>query len=225
MEKRIIEKNFNAIAEIYDSQRRALIPCFESFYETIVEAIPPINAPKILDIGAGTGLLSHLILNRFDNAQFTLIDISADMLSQARERFGDNDNFTYIEADYSSYSFTKPYDIVVSSLSIHHLTDEEKAKLYKCIYTQLNNGGIFINGDQFLSRTIKGELRNMEWWRHKIEATELSPTDIVQWEKRVAMDIPATVEQNIIWFESAGFTEVELLFKMYNFGVIAGKKE
>lgn len=225
MEKREIEEKFDAIANHYDSQRRALIPCFDSFYRTIVEAIPYRKSPRILDIGAGTGLLTHFILDRFPDALCTLIDISGDMLAQAKERFQNSSHISYIEADYSSFCFTESYDIVVSTLSIHHLRDDEKEKLYQTVYTVLHKGGIFINGDQFLGRSSSSEERNLAWWRQKITETSLSKEEIANWEERVAMDIPATVEQNLTWLDSAGFTNVDLLYKMYNFGIITGTKE
>lgn len=224
MKKEDIEQKFSAIAETYDSQRKALIPCFEQFYNTIVEALPSGEKLKILDIGAGTGLLSHLVLEKHRDAELTLIDISGSMLQKAKERFGGYSPVSYIEADYATYSFTEKYDIVISSLSIHHLIDSEKEKLYKTIYTVLNNGGIFVNGDQFHARTPQREKENQQWWKRKIEATGISPKEIDKWEQRVKMDIPATVDKNIEWFEQAGFTEVELLFKMYNFGVITGRR-
>lgn len=87
--------------------------------------------PKILDIGAGTGLLSAFLMERYPDASFTLIDISEKMLDVAKDRFKGNSNVKYIVADYSKYSFVEKYDMVVSALSIHHLEDEEKQKLYK----------------------------------------------------------------------------------------------
>ena len=56
-----IEKQFNLIAEEYDSNRRKFIPCFDDFYKNTTEFIASnIEEPKqIVDLGAGTGLLTY----------------------------------------------------------------------------------------------------------------------------------------------------------------------
>ncbi len=48
------------------------------------------------------------------------------MLNNARERFDGQSNFNYIHGDYLKADFDDSFDIVVSSLSIHHLEDNEK---------------------------------------------------------------------------------------------------
>jgi len=83
-----IEYKFNKYDSNYDESRKQLIPCFSEFYGTVVKIIPFKHSENfsILDIGAGTGLLTELIANKFSKAQITLVDISAEMLSIAQER-------------------------------------------------------------------------------------------------------------------------------------------
>lgn len=40
------------------------------------------------------------------------------------------------------------FDAVISSLSIHHLDDIDKRKLFTRIYDSLPNGGLFVNYDR-----------------------------------------------------------------------------
>jgi len=122
-----IKRKFDEISKKYDEQRKKFIPCFDDFYRVSVSvASANMENPKILDMGAGTGLLSAFLMERYPDASFTLIDISEKMLDVAKERFRGNSNVKYIVADYSRYSFVEDYDMVVSALSIHHLEDEEK---------------------------------------------------------------------------------------------------
>lgn len=55
-----IYQQFNRIAEEYDVNRRKFIPCFDEFYkETTAFIARCIGKPmRILDLGAGTGLLT-----------------------------------------------------------------------------------------------------------------------------------------------------------------------
>ena len=56
-----IEEQFNLIAQEYDGNRRKFIPCFDDFYESTTKLIVAnIDTPRrVLDLGAGTGLLSY----------------------------------------------------------------------------------------------------------------------------------------------------------------------
>ncbi|OHD08424.1 MAG: methyltransferase [Spirochaetes bacterium GWD1_27_9] len=221
----IIEEKFNKIANNYDSQRKLLIPCFDDFYNIIKEICHSTKEnPKILDIGAGTGLLSKIILEKYPNAILTLIDISEKMLNIAKERFVNNQNINYIVCDYTKYEFKEKYDIVISSLSIHHLENKEKRKLYKKIYEILNNDGIFVNGDQFLSPYKENEEFCKKIWFEKIEKTNLTEEDKKGAYDRMKMDKPATIDENLKYLKKAGFKNTDLFYKYYVFGIIYGKK-
>ncbi len=221
-----IKNAFNKVAEYYDMQRRSLIPCFDDFYGTIQKlAISTDGNPEILDIGAGTVLVSEFLIKKFPLSKFTLIDLSDEMLSIAKLRFKEHSNFKYIIADYFKFQFTESYDIIVSGLSIHHLEDYEKKALYNKIYSLLSHGGIFINGDQFLSRSLNGEYNYQKAWKEKIENSDLSEDEKKGAYQRMLFDKPATVDNNLKWLEDAGFSDADIYYKYYNFGVISAVKK
>lgn len=220
-----IASAFNEIAAKYDQQRRFLIPCYDDFYKMIVElAVSHLPNPKILDIGAGTGLLTSFLIPKFPDADYTLIDFSDEMLNIARQRFQGMNNITYITADYKGFVASEQYDIIVSALSIHHLTHAEKSSLYKGIFKSLRTGGVFINGDQFLARTQETEEWYHKLWVDKIESTSLGEKEKQAAYERMKLDIPATVEDNLLWLEEAGFANSDLFYKYHCFGVIRGLK-
>jgi tRNA (cmo5U34)-methyltransferase len=224
--KEQVIKQFNKIAQSYDSERRSLIPCFDDFYNIIVE-LAEIKNPqiKILDIGAGTGLLTQFLLLKYPDAEYTLIDISDEMMAMAKKRFHGNNNIKYLIHDYVEYEFTEKFNLVVSSLSIHHLTDEEKEKLYKNIYSYLDDDGIFINGDQFLSQSARNEKLILDKWISKIESTILTEERKAGAYNRMKLDKTATVQRNLEWLEQAGFSDIDIFYKYYNFGIIYGRKK
>ena len=83
-----IQNQFNAVSEKYDRQRRFLIPCFDDFYGTALALSENVPAVKsILDVGAGTGLMSAFFHEKYPEAKITLVDISKEMLKKAEERF------------------------------------------------------------------------------------------------------------------------------------------
>ncbi len=220
-----IQKKFDEISKKYDQQRKKFIPCFDDFYRVSVSmASVNMENPKILDIGAGTGLLSAFLMERYPDASFTLIDISKKMLDVAKDRFKGNSNVKYIVADYSKYSFVEKYDMVVSALSIHHLEDEEKQKLYKKSYSLLEQNGIIINADQVHEETSFIETLNKKIWKHYIENSGLSEEEILAGYERTKLDKDSTLDQQINWLKEAGFCDVSCIYKFYQFAVMFGRK-
>jgi len=216
---------FDEIATKYDQQRRSLIPCYDDFYKLMVVLSETKAAqPKILDIGAGTGLLTNFLMTKFPNASYILIDIADEMLNVARQRFQRLSNVSYITSDYKDFVEPSGYDIIVSTLSIHHLTDLEKKKLYLGIFKSLKKGGVFVNGDQFLARTPETEQWHQSLWKGKIENTSLTEQEKQAAYERMKLDIPSTVDDNLKWMEEAGFANVDLFYKYLVFGIIRGMK-
>ena len=123
-----IEKQFNMIAEEYDGNRRKFIPCFDDFYEgTTKFIVSNINIPKrIIDLGAGTGLLTYFWYQQCPDSEYVLVDIADEMLNVARKRFNSIGNISYQVMNYIDKLPDTTYDTVISALSIHHLEDEDK---------------------------------------------------------------------------------------------------
>ena len=220
-----LKRIFNDNASQYDMQREKLIPCFNDFY-SIAVSIAETNSeePSILDIGAGTGLLTSFILEKIPNAKLTLIDISEKMIEEAKSRLKDRPNITYIVDDYTKYQFDKKYEIVMSSLSIHHLTNQQKRQLYENIYSILNKNGVFINADQVLGSTPFIENLYKRVWKFKVENSGLSKDELHAAYERVKLDKMDVLEDQLNWLKEIGFLDVDCVYKYYNFVVMFGRK-
>jgi tRNA (cmo5U34)-methyltransferase len=222
----ILKTKFNKGAKSYDRQRTIVIPNLDQLYNIIADlADSNIAAPRILDLGAGTGLLTENIFNKYSRGYFTLIDISEEMLDIARKRFKDNLNFKYILGDYLKTDIGDSFDIIVSSLSIHHLEDNDKRIIYSKVYELLNDDGIFLNADQVLAPSSENEYIYQKNWWEKIETGNLNQDEKDVIIDRMKHDKPATLENNIIWLKNIGFTNVDVFYKYYNFCVLYAKKK
>lgn len=216
---------FNEIALDYDRQRQMLIPCFDDFYSIAAAAAASAKvSPHILDIGAGTGLFSAFMLEKYPGAHLTLIDISDKMLEVAQSRFERHPKVAYVADDYTKHEFSGSFDIVVSSLSIHHLSDIEKKELYRKAYALLNPGGVFVNADQVLGSTPYLETLYKDDWKMKVEASGLPREARSAAYERTKLDKMAPLDAQLGWLTEAGFADVDCIYKYYNFVVMFGRK-
>ncbi|MBD1924424.1 class I SAM-dependent methyltransferase [Microcoleus sp. FACHB-831] len=222
-----IQQAFNAAAADYDKLRRTLIPCFDDFYRTAVEVIPSErNAPlKVLDLGAGTGLYSGMVQAVFPNAEFTLIDLATEMLEKAIARFSHMGKYPKILIDdYLETDLESDYDLVISGLSIHHLSDPDKQRLYQRIYHTLTPGGMFVNAEQVLGKTPHLEKQYRQQWLDSIRALGISEEDLSAALKRMEYDRMAPLGSQLDWLEAAGFQDVDCWYKNFSFAVFGGRR-
>jgi len=225
MSNKTLKEKFDENADKYDKIRKLIIPCFDDLYNiTRNLANSKREDPKILDLGAGTGLLTKYLLEKYPQGEFTLVDISEEMLKIAKHRFMGLNNFKYIAEDYLAYNFDNSFDMIISSLSIHHLEDENKKKLYKKVYDSLNHEGIFLNADQVIGPTPDVDKSYHENWMQKIEENNFKGPEKDTAMERMKFDNPATLEDNLKWLNDCGFKDVDVYYKYYNFCIFYGKK-
>jgi tRNA (cmo5U34)-methyltransferase len=218
---------FDASAGRYDRLRRQLIPCFDDFYQTAVEIIPfePSEPIRVLDLGAGTGLMSSFVLDAFPQAHLTLVDVSDEMLARARERFvARQGQVDFVIADYSRFDLPGGYDLVVSALSIHHLADEDKAALFSRVRGMLVHGGAFVNADQMLGSTPTTDRRYVDTWLQRVRASGITAEDLAQMFERTSYDRLTDLETQLGWLRDAGFSDVDCYYKWHNFAVYSGRR-
>ena len=168
-----VKADFDAGARDYDRVRRQLIPCFDSLYDTATALLPgDAETPlRVLDLGAGTGVLSERVLVARPRSEVLLLDLSDGMLQEARARltrFGGRASFDV--GDYSRDLPTGPFDAVVSALSIHHLEDAEKQSLFRAVFDRLHPGGWFINAEQVAGADAAADALNAAVWLDQVRA-------------------------------------------------------
>ncbi len=210
----------------YDESRRRLIPCYDLFYATAAELAArtvKVTSPTILDLGAGTGLLSEFIMQKFQFASLNLLDESAEMLSKAQLRLERYSPRVFIQPMTAPLP-TGRFHAVISSLAIHHLADDEKRNLFSRIFQSLEPDGVFINGEQILGKN--------DWQQKLFEDTHLDGAralgsdeeEIRAAEERMSYDSCATLKDQVSWLREIGFQNADSFFHSFRFAVYAGWK-
>ncbi|MGD0534935.1 MAG: class I SAM-dependent methyltransferase [Methanoregula sp.] len=222
-----IRKAFDAVAAGYDAQREYVIPDLRQFYGAAVWAAESLSAsPAILDVGAGTGLLSALLLLKYPAGTITLLDISEKMLAVARERFSGCKNVVFRTGDYSWVNLGGPYDLICSALSIHHLDPDDKHRLFGRIFSVLAPGGVFVNADQADGETPYFTGKYREYWDDFLHSGPLdTPESAEIRRRRDTLDKNEKLSVQLSWLHEAGFSDVDVVYKNRNFIVTVARKE
>ena len=118
----------------------------------------------------------------------------------------------------------KPFDKIVSVGMFEHVGRSHLPEYFAQARRLLKPGGLFLNGDQVTGRNPESEELIQTEWRKKIEASSLSREAKDAAYHRMSFDKTAALEQNLCWLEEAGFREVDVFYKYFNFAVMFGKR-
>jgi tRNA (cmo5U34)-methyltransferase len=218
-------------ADIYILERKRLFQILRSFYRHF---LGEKGRPKVLDLGCGDGALTGELLKEDRQIRATLVDGSPEMLKGARERLKSYDHMQFIHRTFQELLnddvLDDDFDLVVSSLAIHHLHLEEKKSLFRYIHTHLQTGGYFLNID-----TVKAPTEELESWyrifwsewirenQSKLDITERFD-HIPEQYRNNPDNHPDTLENQLSALKSVGFQQVDCYYKYGIFAVFGGRK-
>lgn len=215
-------------ADGYIPERYRIIGIVQSLYEQFVMGRPGI---RVMDLGCGDGIImQHL---KRGDAEAVLVDGSAEMLAAARRRLQDCSGVTFVQATFQELLAGAPvpgeFDLVLSSLAIHHLSRVEKAALYRWIYERLKPGGLFINNDVVRAAAQPLEDWYLKLWHdwiagHSAARDKPELLDVPQRYKHNPDNHPDSLRDQLTMLESAGFTAVDCYYKLGIFALFGGQK-
>lgn len=206
---------FNARADGYDAHMRSSLVNAKTYYSKLAEPIPATSAPiKILDIGCGTGLEIPAILTKASHARLTCIDLSPEMLKILKEKFP-GENIRTIQRSYITHDFGEArYEVILSSMTLHHLLPDQKRVLYRKCFNALKSGGLYIEGDYIVPE---------EKMQRLLENYRALP-DVARGGSH-HIDIPLSLATQIDLLREAGFTQVEKVYQQGENVILSARKE
>lgn len=217
---------FSAHAADYTALRRRLVPQFDVFYGAAVAALGCRrggSVARVLDVGAGTGLLAAAVAETFPQARFELLDGSAEMLDEARQRLGERVAAVHIQ-DMAEGLPTGPFDAVVSALAIHHLADADKRVLYGRVHDVLRPGGVFVNAEQVLGPTPELAEHYVRTWQRECRALGATEAELEAAVQRRRHDRCADLDAQLQWLRAAGFPSTDVVYKYWEEAVLVAVK-
>ena len=224
----IVKEHFEEEAEEFDKTILKLIPMYSEMINSMISAIPFESSDKfkVLDLGCGTGNVTKAIKERFPMANISCIDIADNMIQMAKIKLEDYRYIKYYTGDFSEFNFESTYDVVVSSLALHHIrTDEDKKKFYSKIYEVLKPGGLFLNSDSVLGSNENLNILYREKWidfmLQNVPETEIQEKWLLTEKKE---DFPAPLTSHLRWLGETEFESIDVVWKYYGYAVYCGTR-
>ncbi|WP_353662673.1 methyltransferase domain-containing protein [Hydrogenimonas sp. SS33] len=134
---------FDERAKSWDASRRRQVLA-SSVAGAIREKVGLKPDMRILDMGAGTGLLTEHLLPFVGHV--TAVDTSKGMLEKFTRKFApESRKIDTFHGDILEFEASAPYDGIVSSMTMHHI--EDLGALFHKLHTLLKPGGFIAIAD------------------------------------------------------------------------------
>jgi ubiquinone/menaquinone biosynthesis C-methylase UbiE len=215
-------------ASVYSRKDPAWLPEFRFATDTVARLVKPFagNGGRVLDIGAGTGNLSRVILQDVEGASVTLMDFSKNMLSEVPNVLSAfAGRYDVKVGDFMEDGLGRgEFSAVVSSFAIHHCRGNGRyLDLYKKIAACLTRPGIFVCLDVVAGDGPFLSEENENGWASFLRDQGFPEQDIQRILSNYHVeDSPISVGSHMRLLSEAGFTVVDTAWKKFNFGIYLG---
>jgi tRNA (cmo5U34)-methyltransferase len=198
----------------------------------LARLLPLGEAFTFLDLGAGTGAASRAILDAHPGSTAILADFSAEMMRAGeREMRPYEGRYRYVEFDLAAGQWPETIpaalDAVVTSMCVHHLTDERKRGLFGEILAHLVPGGWYLNYDP-----VRGADPVVEaTWERMSDLDDpgaadrrrdRTPAQQARWDNHVRYMIP--LGQQLDYLRAAGFEGIDVYWKQLENVIYGGRR-
>jgi tRNA (cmo5U34)-methyltransferase len=239
--------NLDDFAVGYDASAEHIHPHYVEIQDTILALLdlPTDRTVLVVDAGGGSGRLMERILERWANAIGVVLDQSPPFLALAERRlskFGERAACVHgrLQDDWLDPLPQQPAAIVSMS-AIHHLTPDEKHLLHERVFSALEPGGQFLNGDEVRPAADGDFLRLLHQWsahmRGGLDRGTVSPVFEQAYQKwadrnigrfgepkRSGDDCLQTIDELLADFRSVGFTLADAPWQRDLWAVLRGVK-
>jgi len=225
----------------YDIDMDVMHPLRHKMIEIILDILPfdQDATLKVMDLGAGTGIFSARVLDKYPNAKVTAIDGAAAMVDIATDRLGSSANrIDWVVADFrqlpAKVLAEDGYDLAISAYALHHLNADEKLASLKQVVHALKPGGWFLNADIVVAENqsienclqqlrVEGVMSRAPDGDERFASAEATRAYLTAMEI-AENDQPQTAATDLQIIRDAGLPSAEVFWKEFREVVIGGPK-
>lgn len=110
----------------------------------VARSVADVPAPRVLDLGCGTGALAERVLRELPGCRLAGVDLAPRMVEEARRRLGGRAAVVLRDAEHLPFG-DGSFDVVYRNDSFHHYPDPDRAAFQ--VWRVLARGGTFVVGD------------------------------------------------------------------------------
>lgn len=226
-----IRKNFNEQVDRFSNIETGQATAIDSplCMEIVAQSAKLLNpdSSQIMDLGCGGGNYAVKLAQLFPNANFTLVDISENMLAEAQKRVSalTTGNVRVLNADYKTVDFGKEnFDVITAGTTLHHLRNtDEWESMYGRIFDALKIGGSFFVNDIVIGETLELDNLMLDGWKSVLKKNVPDEVDVFL-NKYETEDTPQTLMYQLDLMQQVGFSKISVLHKHFNFATFVGIK-
>ena len=185
---------------------------YKALLEWVAEMARINSQSRVLELGSGTGNLTGRLP---DCEELVCVDISERMEDLAKQKVSRFRNRRFIKEDILQI-FDRPigvFDVILSTYTVHHLTDAEKKQFFGEVFRHLTENGRAVFGDLML------------------ETRDSKESKIAEYRAKGDGSTADAIEEEFFWFvdeTSAALEEVGLTvsikrFSDLSFGILCEK--
>lgn len=173
---------------------------------------------RLLDVGCGHGVIAERLLREIADVTLVGVDGSQPMLGFAAQTlapFGDRVALSQLDFETATPGSIGggPFGVAIAVQSIHNASDAGKQRAYAAIRAALAPGGLLLVVDRIRLATPDLFPVYSTVWRlfgDEYYGQQREGATFEEHSRSVAErgDLPASLEQNILWLREAGFSQV-----------------
>jgi putative AdoMet-dependent methyltransferase len=185
---------------------------YQDVLRWVVQQAQITPTSRVLELGSGTGNLSELIASC---GELVSVDVSGSMETIAKRKLRHLANRRFIKADILEV-FTHElgkFDAVISTYAVHHLTDQEKQRLFTLVFDHLLPSGAAVFGDLMVQNDSEKEEKNQQYLAKGDQTTAQAISEEFFW----------SLDTAIADLKRLGFKIRVERFSDLSYGVIARK--
>jgi methyltransferase, putative len=219
------------VAEVFDDMLNRSIP----YYRTVISGIAQLLAghlasgATVCDLGCSTGAtLLELARQLADlHLRYIGIDNAPAMLDKALRKsamFSKNDVLHFIEADITACPLPQA-EAIICNYTIQFLRPPTRLPFVRRVYEALPTDGVFFLSEKTISHAGRLNRDFIDIYHAFKKQQGYSELEIAT--KRESLEnvlVPFSLEENIALLREAGFAEIELFFRWFNFSSIVALK-
>lgn len=221
----------NQVAGVFDDMVSRSVPFYQEMQRMTSELAGryALEGTNVYDLGCSTGT-TMILMDKLvkDGVKFIGVDDSEEMILKCREKLNNfklHRDIELLVADLSNDVPVENASVVAMVLVLQFIRPLHRLEIVRKICDGMVKNGVFILIEKILTEEKSFNRDYIDFYYDLKRRNSYSELEISQ--KREALEnvlIPYKTSENITMLKDAGFGEVEVFFRWYNFTGIIAKK-